>query len=52
MKILVNSFIRKMDKIGIRRSRKVLCSRASGGGRHVVSKFRRAVKMKIAVEDR
>ena len=50
MKILVNSCIRKMDKIGMKRSRKP-CT-AGGGGRHAVSKFRRAVSMKIAVEKR
>ena len=28
-----------------------MCSKAAGGGRHAISKFRRAVSMKIMVED-
>ena len=52
VKILVNSFIRKMDRIGMRRSRKSCAARLRESGRHAVSKFRRAVSMKIAVEDR
>ena len=50
MKILVNSCIRKMNRM--RRSRKSCVARSREGGRYVVSKFRRAVSMKIAVEDR
>ena len=52
MKILVNSCIRKMDRIEIRRSRKSCAARPQERARHVVSKFRRAVSMNIAVEDR
>ena len=52
MKILINSCIRKMDRIGMRRSRKSCAARPWKGRRHVVSKFRRAISMKIAVEDR
>ena len=52
MKILVNSCIRKMDRIGMRRSRKPCAARPQEGGKHVVSKFRKAVSMKIAVEKR
>ena len=51
MKILVNSFIRKMYRIGMRRSRKYCAVKPEEVGRHVVSMFRRAVSMKIAVED-
>ncbi len=29
-----------------------MCSGAAGGGRHAVTKFRRAVIVKIAIEDR
>ena len=52
VKILVNSYIRKMDRIRMRRSRKYCAARPREGGRHAVIKFRRAVSMKIAVEDR
>ena len=50
VKRLVNSCIRKIDRIGIRRSRKSCAAKPREGGRHDVSKFRRAVNMKIAVE--
>ena len=49
VKILVNSSIRKMDRIGMR-SRKSCTARLREGWRHAVSKFRRAISMKIAVE--
>ena len=52
MKILVNSWIRKMNIIWMRKSRKFCAARPWEGERHAVSKFRRAVSMKIAVEDR
>ena len=52
MKILVNSCIREMDRIRMRRSRKSCAARPREGERHAVSKFRRAVSMKIAVENR
>ena len=51
VKILVNSCIRKMDRIG-RRSRKSCAVRPRERRGHAVSKFRRAVSTKIAVEDR
>ena len=51
MKILVNSCIRKMDRIWMRRRRKTCAARTREGERHVVSKFRRTVSMKISVED-
>ena len=43
---------RKVDRIGMRRSKKSCAARPLEAGRHAVSKFRRAVNMKIAVEDR
>ena len=44
--------IRKMDRIGIIRSRKSCAARPWEEGSHAVSKFRRAVSMNIAIEDR
>ena len=52
VKILVNSFIRKMDGIRIRRSRKSCAAGSRERWRHAFSKFRRVVSMKIAVEKR
>ena len=52
MKILVNSCIRKMDRIEMGRSRKSCAARPREEGRHEVNKFRRAVSMKITVEDK
>ena len=52
MKILVDSSIRKIDRIGIRRSRKSCAAKLQEGWRHAISKFRRAVSLKIAVEKR
>ena len=52
VKILVNSYIRKVDRIGMRRSRKPWAARPREGWRYAVSKFRRAVSMNIAVEKR
>ncbi len=40
-----------MDRIGTRVSRKSCAARPQEGERHAVSKFRRAVTMKIMVED-
>ncbi len=51
MKILVNSCIRKVDRIGMRVSVKSCAERPWEWGRHAVSKFRRAVTMKITVEN-
>ena len=39
MKILVNSYIKKMDKIGMR-SKKPCVAKPQKGWRHAVSKFR------------
>ena len=50
MKILVNSCIRKMDRIGMRRIKKSCIARQREGWRHAVSKFRKAVSIKIAIE--
>ena len=52
VKILVNSYIRKMDSIGMRRSRKPCAARPRERWKHAISKFRRAVSMKIAVKKR
>ena len=52
MKILVNACIRKMDRIGMRRSKKPYAVRPQEGWRHAVSKFRITVSMTIAVEKR
>ena len=41
-----------MDRIGMRRSKKPCAAIAWDGWRHAVSKFRRTVSMKIAVEKR
>ena len=51
MKKLVNSCIRKLDRIGMRVSGESCAARPREGGRHAVSKFRRAVTMKIAIKD-
>ncbi len=52
MKILVNSSIRDLDNKGMSLSRKASAARPQEGGRHAVSKFRRAVRVKITIEDR
>ena len=52
MKMLVNSCIRELDRIGVRASSKSCAARPTERGRHAVSKFRRTVSMKIAIEDR
>jgi hypothetical protein len=41
-----------VDRIGVRESRKSSAAGPREGGRHAVSKFRRTVTMKIAVEKR
>ena len=51
MKILVNSCIKEVDRIGMRVSRKLCAVRARERVRHAISKFKRAVNMKIIVED-
>ena len=51
VKILVNSCIRWVDRIGMRVSRESCAARPREGMKHAVSKFRRAVIMEITVED-
>ena len=51
MKIVVISYIREVDRIGMRVSRKSCVARTWEEWRHLVSKFRRAVSIKIIVED-
>ena len=50
MEILVNSCIRKVDRMWMRASRKSCAARPREGERHAVSKFRKSVRMKITVE--
>ncbi len=52
MKILVNSSIRDLDSKGMSLSAKAGEARPQERGRHAVSKFRRAVRVKIMIEDR
>ncbi len=50
--MLVNSSIRDFNSKGMSLSGKTGAARPREGGRHVVSKFRRAVRVKITIEDR
>ncbi len=50
--MLVNSSIRALDSKGMGLSAKAVAARPQDRGRHAVSKFRRAVKVKITIEDR
>ena len=50
--MLVNSCIRDLDSIGVSEGRKSCAARPREERRHAVSKFRRAVSMKITIEDR
>ncbi len=52
VKILVNSSIRDLDSKGMNLSAKASAARPQERGRHAVSKFRRAVRVKITIEDR
>ena len=52
MEVLVNSCIRDLDRMRVSISRKASVARPQEEGRHAVSKFRRAVSMKIAIKDR
>ncbi len=52
MKILVNSSIRDLDSKGMNLSAKAGAARPQETGRHTISKFRRAVKVKITIKDR
>ena len=51
MRILVNSCIREVDRIEVRDRGKSYAAKAKKEGRHAVNKIRRAVSMKIAVEN-
>ena len=50
VKILINSCIKKLDRIEMRVSGESCAARPWEGDRHAVSKFRRTVTMKIAVK--
>ncbi len=50
--MLVNSSIRDLDSKGMSLSGKASVTRPREGGRHAVSKFRRAVRVKITIGDR
>ncbi len=50
--MLVYSSIRDLDRKGMNLSAKAGAARPQGRGRHAVSKFRRAVRVKITIEDR
>ncbi len=52
MKILINSSIRDLDSEGMSLSAKASAARPQERGRHAVSKFKRAVRVKIMIEDR
>ncbi len=50
--MLVNSSIRDLDSKGMSLSAKAGAARPQEGRKHAVSKFRRAVRVKITIEDR
>ncbi len=50
--MLPNSSIMDLDSTEMNLSRKASAARSREGGRHAVSKFRRAVKVKITIKDR
>ena len=52
MEMLVKSCIKDLDKMKESFSRKLSVAEPQEEGRHAVSKFRRAVSMKIAIENR
>ena len=49
MKILVNFYIRGLDRIGVTASRKSCAAKPPERGRHTVSKLRGAISMKITI---
>ena len=51
MRIQVHSCIREVDRIVVRERRQCCLVRTQEEGMHVVSKIRRADRMKIALED-
>ncbi len=52
MKILVKSSMRDLNSKGMSLSAKASAARPQERGRHAVSKFRIAVRVKITIEDR
>ena len=51
LRILVNSCIREVDRIGVTGRSNSCAARPREQGRHAVNKIRRAVSMEIAVKD-
>ena len=51
LRILVNSCIREVDRIGVRGRSKSCTARPREQGRHAVSEIRRAVSMEVAVKE-
>jgi len=52
LKILVNSCIIEVDRVGVRVIKQSCAARSRDGERHAVSSFGRKVAMKIAIEDK
>ena len=50
MRILVYSCIREVDRIGVRERRESCAARPREEGKHVVSKIKRAVSVKIVIQ--
>ncbi len=50
--MLITSSIRDLDSKGMSLSAKAGAAMPPEGGRHAISKFRRAVRVKITIEDR
>ena len=51
LRILVNSCIREVNRIGVRGRSKSCAARPREQGKHAVSEIRRAVSMKIVVKE-
>ena len=49
MRVLVNSCIRELERIGVRERRKSCAAKPQEDRKHVVSKVNTAVSMKIAI---
>ena len=52
LRILVNSCIREVDRIGVRGRSKSCAARPREQGRHAVSEIRRAVSMEVVIESK
>ncbi len=52
VKMLDNSCVRDLDGKGMSMSRKSCAAGPREGGRHAVSKFKRAISVNISIEDR